>query len=105
MSDEIWVIEKDQVMVEGEAISYSIDFIGAATVGSPSSKVYKNGSDYSDTVLSGSDSVSGSAVTIKTITAQTGDGGSVYVVALTATVDGNIEIRKFIIRIVGADEE
>ena len=35
MNDAIWVVEKDQVMVEGEGITFSVDFIGAATVASP----------------------------------------------------------------------
>jgi hypothetical protein len=56
-------------------------------------------------VQSGSDSVSGTVVTLKTITAQGGDGGSNYVVAVTANVDGNTEIRKFIIRVVRPEDE
>ena len=105
MNDDSWVVEKDQVMVEGEALTWSVDFIGATAVSSPSSKVYKNGSDYSSTVQSGSVSVSGTVATLKTITAQGGDGGSNYVVAVTANVDGNTEIRKFIIRVVRPEDE
>jgi len=104
MSDDIWVVEREQEMVEGEAITYSVKFLGATVVAAPASKVYKNGVDYSSTVQSGSDSVSGSTVTLKTITAQANDGGSVYVVVVQATVDGNIEKRKFIIRIVNPSE-
>jgi len=102
---EIWVVEKDQTMIEGEAITFSVDFIGASVVASPSSKVYKNGADVSVTVQSGSDSASGSVVTLKTITAQADDGGSVYVVVVQATVDGNTEKRKFLIRVVAPGEE
>lgn len=105
MVEDIWVVEKDQVMVEGEAITFSVDFIGATTVTSPSSAVYKNGSDYSSTVQSGSDSASGSVVTLKTITAQSGDGGAAYVVVVGALVDGNTEKRKFLIRIAAAGDE
>lgn len=105
MQDDIWVVEKDQVMIEGEAIAFSVDFIGATTVTSPTSTVYKNGVDYSSTVQSGSDSVSGSVVSIKTITAQNGDGGAVYIVVVGASVDGNIQKRKFLIRVVGAGHE
>lgn len=101
---EIWVVEKDQTMIEGEAITFSVDFIGASVVTSPSSKVYKNGADYSGTVQSGSDNASGSVVTLKTITAQANDGGAVYVVVVQATVDGNVEKRKFLIRVVSPGE-
>ena len=91
-------------MIEGEALTFSVDFIGASIVTSPSSKVYKNKSDYSGTVQSGSDSASGSVVTLKTITAQPNDGGSVYVVVVQAVVDGNVEKRKFLIRVVSPGE-
>jgi len=105
MNDGLWVVEKDQVMVEGEAITFSVDFIGATTVASPDTKCYLNGEDYSATALSGSASVSGSVVTCKTVTAQAGDGGSTYVMAVSATVNGNAEIRKFLIRVAGPADE
>ncbi|MEJ2759845.1 MAG: hypothetical protein P8046_15315 [Anaerolineales bacterium] len=102
---EIWVVEKDQTMIEGESITFSVDFINASVVASPASKVYKNEADVSGTVQSGSDSASGSVVTLKTITAQADDGGSVYVVVVQASVDGNTEKRKFLIRVVAPEEE
>lgn len=105
MSDAIWVVEREQAMLEGEAIAFSVTFIGATTVASPSSTVYKNGTDISETVLSGSDSASGSTITLKTITAQEGDGGSVYVVVASAAVDGNTEKRKFLIRVAKPSQE
>lgn len=105
MNNDIWVVERDQVMVEGEAIAFSVEFIGATSVSSPSSKVYKNGADYSSTVQSGSDSASGPVVTLKTITAQANDGGSVYVVVVQATIDGNTEKRKFLIRVAAPEDE
>jgi len=101
MNTDVWVVEKDQVMVEGEAITFSVNFIGATTISSPDTKCYKNGSDYSGTALSGSSSASGSVVTCEKVTAQSGDAGEVYVIVVSATVDGNTEIRKFLIRIVG----
>ena len=70
MTDDIWVIEKDQTMVEGEALTFSVQFLGATTLASPETKCYRNGSDYSATALSGSDAVSGDTVTCKTVTAQ-----------------------------------
>ncbi|MBN2045437.1 MAG: hypothetical protein JW757_10490 [Anaerolineales bacterium] len=105
MSDDIWVVEKDQVMVEGEALTFSVQFIGATTVASPDTKCYKNGTDYSSTALSGSSSASGDTVTCETVTAQANDAGTVYVMVVSATVDGNTEIRKFLIRIVGPEDE
>lgn len=104
MSNDIWVVEREQTMIEGEAIGFSVNFMGATTVSDPGSAVYKNGTDISGTVMSGSDSVSGSTVLLKTITAQVGDGGETYVVVVSATVDGNTEKRKFIIRIVDPTE-
>jgi hypothetical protein len=92
-------------MVEGEAIAFSVDFLGATTVTSPTSKVYKNGADYSSTVQSGSDAVSRTVVTLKTITAQDNDGGAVYVVVVQAVVDGKTEKRKFLIRVVDSEAE
>lgn len=103
--NDIWVVERDQVMIEGEALTFSVTFVGATTVSGPSSKVYKNGNDVSGTVQSGSDSVSGNVVTLKTITAQADDGGGVYVVVVSATVNGNTEKRKFKINVVDPGEE
>jgi hypothetical protein len=104
MSDH-WVVEREQIMVEGEAIAFSVKFIGATVVSSPETKCYKNGADYSSTALSGSDSVSGDTVTCKAVTAQDNDGGSTYVMRVKATVDGNTEIRKFLIRVVAPEDE
>jgi hypothetical protein len=104
MSD-IWVIEKDQGMVEGETLMFSVQFIGATTVKSPETKCYRNGADYSSAALSGSDSASGDTVTCQMVTAQANDGGSVYVMRVKAVVDGNTENRKFLIRVVGSDTE
>lgn len=92
-------------MVEGEELTFSVQFLGATMVASPETKCYKNGSDYSSTALSGSDSVSGDTVTCKKVTAQANDGGSVYVISVKATLDGNVEMRKFLIRIVGPEDE
>jgi hypothetical protein len=105
MKEDIWVIEKDQVMVEGEALTFSVQFLGASMVSNPETRCYKNWANYSGTALSGSDSSSGDTVTCKVVTAQPNDAGSVYVMRVKATVDGNTEIRKFLIRIVGPDEE
>jgi len=101
---DIWVIERDQVMVEGEAVTFSVQFIGATTVSGPETKCYKNGAEYA-AALSGSDAAAGDTVTCKTITAQAGDGGAVYVIRVKAVVDGNTEIRKFLVRVVDPSDE
>lgn len=44
-TNDVWVIEKDQVMVEGEVITFSVQFIGATTVSGPETKCYKNGAE------------------------------------------------------------
>ena len=103
--NDIWVVERDQVMVEGEAITFSVHFVGATTISSPDTKCYKNGSDYSTTALSGSSSASGSVVTCEQVTAQAGDAGGTYVMVVSGTVDGNTEMRKFRIRIVAPGDE
>ena len=103
--NDIWVVEKDQVMVEGESITFSVNFVGATTISSPDTRCYKNGSDYSTTALSGSSSASGSVVTCEEVTAQAGDAGDTYVMVVSATVDGNTEMRKFRIRIVAPGDE
>lgn len=105
LQNDIWVIERDQVMMEGEKITWAIRYIDADAISVPSSKVYKNGNDYSSTVQTGSDTVSGTVQYLKTIEAQANDGGSVYVVVASATVDGNTEKRKFLIRIVDPSDE
>lgn len=103
-NNDVWVIERDQVMVEGETLTFSVQFIGATTVVSPETKCYKNGAEYA-AALSGSDSASGDAVTCKTVTAQAHDGGAVYVMRVKALVDGNTEVRKFLIRITSPEDE
>lgn len=92
-------------MVEMEALTFSVQFIGATTVSSPGTKCYRNGADYSSTALSGSDSASGDTVTCQTVTAQPNDDGSVYVIRVKAVVDGYTEMRKFLIRVVGPDTD
>lgn len=104
MENDVWVVEKDQVMVEEEAIAFTVKFLGASVITGPETKCYKGGTEYS-APLSGSDSVSGRNVTCQTITAQADDKGKTYVIRVKATVDGNVEVRKFIILVVGPGDE
>ncbi len=103
----IWVLESPVVMVEGEAIAWSVEFLGATEVSEPASTVYKNGADVTDEVCisEDEDSVSGATVTLKTITAKSGDGGHSYIVVVQALVDGNLEMRKLEIGLVRPGDE
>jgi len=93
--ETIWVEEEQADMAEGEKLTFSITFKGAVSVSSPSVVVYKNGLDVTSTVMpSGSNTVSANVVTMKPLIAIAGDGGQIYVVACSAIVDGNTEIRK-----------
>ena len=97
---EVWVDEKEVDMVEGETITFAVEFKGAVSVSGPGATVYRSGTDVTSTVMpSGSHTASSNVVTLKPLTAQSGDGGQEYVVAVSATVDGNSEIRKFQVNI------
>ena len=104
---EIWLIESPVTMTEGEVIAYSVDWLGASTVSSPSVTVYRNGSDVTSTTMISGDShvVSGNVLTMKKITAVANHGGSRYVVVIQCTVDSNTEIRKLLIQIVDPSDE
>ena len=107
MENEIWLIESPVVMVEGEVIAYSVDWLGASKVESPSVTVYKNGQDVTSSVMVSGDShtVSGNVLTMKKITAGGSDGGANYVVVVQCGVDNNTEIRKLLVQVVKASEE
>ena len=107
MDKEIWLIESPVVMVEGEIISYSVDWLGSSKVENPSVKVYKNGQDVTNSVMVSGDShtVSGNVLTMKKITAGNNDGGANYVVVVQCGVDNNTEIRKLLVHVVKASEE
>ena len=103
--EEIEVIESPIAMVEGEAITYAITWLGATSITAGVSILYRDGADYTSTAMSGSSTSSGIVQTLETITAQAGDGGKSYIVAIKATVDGNVEIRKLHIKIVKDESE
>ena len=107
MDKEIWLIESPVVMVEGEVIAYSVDWLGASKVENPSVNVYKNGQDVTSSVMVSGDShtISGNVLTIKKITAGNSDGGLNYVVVIQCGVDNNTEKRKLLVQIVKASEE
>ncbi len=105
--NENWLIESPVTMVEGEAITFSVDWLGAAMVEAPQVTVYKNGQDITATAMASGDDfvVSNNVVTLKEITAGDNDGGASYVAAIRCTVDNNVEIRKLLIHIVKACSE
>lgn len=101
-----FVVEDVEDVIEGSTLTYSLTWLGASTLASPSAKVYMNGTDVTSTVMpSGSHSVSGNVQTLKPIAFQSGHGGNVYVVEPSCTVDGNNEVARFKIRVLRAGEE
>lgn len=95
----IWIDPKNpEQMVEGAYRPLSFRFHDDIAVDSV--VVYHNGEDISDTVLSGSNSVSGQTLTTKTVTAQSGHGGSSYIMVIAVTVSGRKDIYKRKIEII-----
>jgi len=69
------------------AIPYTLQCAWATAItGTPTVTAYKGTSDVSSTVLSGSNSISGNALTLKTLGSLT--GGEEYVISVVMTVDG-----------------
>ena len=99
-SDVHWVKECQQgeydTVVEGETRTITVQYPWAnASPSSVSAKVYKEGSDITSTVMpSGSTAVSGKTATLKPLVVSSGDGEMMYIVAVTATVDGDVLVRK-----------
>ena len=105
--NEVWVVESPLVMVEGEEIAFSLEWLGACQVEEPAAVVYRGGQDVTGEVMVSGDEhvVSGAVVTLKKITAGASDGGAKYVVAIRCRVDGNREIRKLLLHVVRAGSE
>jgi len=76
-----------QYQGENASIPWVLQFSWATTVSAPTSvTVYKNGTDVSSTVLSGSNSVSGTNLTLKALGSLT--GGESYIIDIVVSVDG-----------------
>ena len=104
MSHEIFAVESPVSVISGETLTLSLTWLGATSVSAPGATVYHNGTDETSTIMpSGSHSASGNVQTLKPITAMV--GGEDYVIAASATVDGNTEIRKVLIKCVKASAE
>ena len=96
-----WVVEEVEPVVAGSTITYSITWQGASALSTSSSKVYMNGTDVTSTVQpSGSDATSGNIQTLKPIAFQATHGDNYYVVVATCTVDGNVDIVKFKVKVI-----
>lgn len=95
MENNIWPSDR-VLMTGGESISFACVFPGV-TVSSPSMKVFANKTNVTSTLCpAGSMSVSGNIVTTKPIVIPENPAPR-YVVEITATVDGNTEVRPFMI--------
>lgn len=90
----IWPPEMP-LMTAGETMAFSCVFESASSVTSPSIKVYANKTDVTSTLCpTGSTTASGNVVTTKPIVIPTNPAAR-YVAEITATVDGNVEVRPF----------
>ena len=102
----LWVKESPITAVEGEIITYSLTWLGASNLSTPTALVYFKGSDVTSTAMpSGSHSKSGNVQTLKPITFASAWVNNFIVVAIQCVVDGNTEIRKLKIRVQKASDE
>ena len=98
MTDEVWTIPGSEdnplYVTEGDIIEYGVTYEGTPS-SVTSVAVYRDGSTITTTAMAtGSNSVSGKTVSWKPLTFGDNDGGTRYVVATKAVVDGNTETRK-----------
>ncbi len=103
--EDVWLNESPVSVVAGDTRTYTVTFEGATSVSSPSAVAYQDGSLVTSTVFpSGSITASGATVTLKPFVAPT-PGGETYVVDLTATVDGNTQVKKLKINVINPADE
>ena len=100
MADNIYAIESPIKAIAGEQKTYTLEWKGATTIGSPAVTVYKSGEDITSTAAPGTASVNGNSIELPAITFGANDGGSKYVVVVQASVDDNTEKRKIVIEVV-----
>lgn len=104
MQRDPYVLESPRYLVEGDLPTYTVTYEGALAVTSPSAKIYKDETDTTSTNFpAGSASASGNVVTLPTLAALV--GGERYVIALTATVDGQVTVRKCLLIVAAAGAE
>ena len=104
-TSDLWLLESPMEIIAGESVTFSVEWLGATTLASPTAYVYFNNTDVTSSIMaSGSHSVSGNIQTLKAITARTTEQGGSYVITIECTVDGNTERRKFELRVLSASE-
>ena len=100
---DTWVVESPVDAIEGESLTFTITYEGATTVSSPTAAAYRNKTTVTSTVFpTNTPTASGNVVTLSPAT---GLLHGQYVIAVTATVDGNTEVRKVQVRVGRANDE
>ena len=100
------VKESPLTAIAGETLTYSLTWLGASSLSSPSAKVYFKGSDVTTTAMpSGSDSSSGDVQTLKPLAFSASWVNNYIVVAIQCSVDSNTEIRKLKIHVQKPSDE
>ena len=102
---DVWLLESPIVAIEGESLVFNVTMLGASSVSSPTAFVYFNGTDVTSAAMpSGSHSVSGNVITLKALSVLAAYAGGELVVVPQATVDGNTELRKFMVSVLRASD-
>lgn len=96
MKTDPYLQESPYPTVAGENLMLTVTYDQATTVASPSVAAYKNRATVTSTLFpTNSPTASGNVVTLSPLTGMV--GGNTYVIAITATVDGAIVIRKLVV--------
>jgi hypothetical protein len=93
----MWISEGGGIVevVEGETNTYSIEWKRATSVSSATTLIQKGTTDVTATLSpSGTITYAGNIVTLKPITFPVDGGTDNYVLAVTATVDGQVKVAK-----------
>ena len=102
MVNKTRALESPFTLIEGSKHTYSVTFQSAGTITNPAVDAFKDRqtSSYSTSVFpAGSPSASGNVVTLPELQVVDGDGGSQYAIVVTATHDGDTDVRKFIVNV------
>ena len=106
MTSSGFVEDRAGYIIVGESIVFSHKWLEATTVATVSSKVYFKKTDVTSVVMpAGSNSVSGTIQTCPALVANAAHAGGNYVIEFKATVDGNIEIRKYQLACIATGKE
>ena len=92
-------------MIVGEKIRYAYRWESAVSITAASAKVFRSGDDITSAAMpTGTVDITGDIIALKRLNALADDASQEYVVVITATVDGNTEIRKQLVKIL-SDED